>query len=145
MTRLVGVAAVLWLSLLPALASGESVSVITVDGTIGPATAGYVSRAVDEAALKNSQCLIIRLNTPGGLLDSMEKIVQNLLGSPIPVVVYVSPAAGTAANAGCFITLAADMPAWPPATPIGRAQPVSLAITAIPEDTSDSTMPQTVD
>src|SRR5258707_2361238 len=129
MTRLVGVAAVLWLSLLPALASGESVSVITVDGTIGPATAGYVSRAVDEAALKNSQCLIIRLNTPGALLDSMEKIVQKLLGSPIPVVVYVSPAGGTAASAGCFITLAADIAAMTPATTIGASHPVSLGIT----------------
>ncbi len=86
MTRLAAVAALFWLSLVPAPAAGETVSVITVDGAIGPATASYVSRAVDEAALRNSQCLIIRLNTPGGLLDSMEKIVQKLLGSPIPVV-----------------------------------------------------------
>jgi len=126
MTRLAGVAALLWLSLFQALAVGESVSVITVDGAIGPATAGYVSRAVDEAALKNRQCLIIRLNTPGGLLDSMEKIVQKLLGSPIPVVVYVSPTGGTAASAGCFITLAADIAAMAPATTIGAAHPVSL-------------------
>src|SRR5258708_18428595 len=145
MTRLVGVAAVLWLSLLPALASGESVPVITVDGTIGPATAGYVSRAVDEAALKNSQCLIIRLNTPGGLLDSMEKIVQKLLGSPIPVVVYVSPAGGTAASAGCFITLAADIAAMAPATTIGAAHPVSLGITGSQDDKSDSTMTKKVE
>jgi membrane-bound serine protease (ClpP class) len=145
MTRLVGVAVVLWLSLFPALASGEIVSVITVDGAIGPATAGYVSRAVDEAALKNSQCLIIRLNTPGGLLDSMEKIVQKLLGSPIPVVVYVSPTGGTAASAGCFITLAADIAAMAPATTIGAAHPVSLGITGSQDDKSDSTMTKKVE
>jgi membrane-bound serine protease (ClpP class) len=145
MTRLVGVAAVLWLSLFPALAAGETVSVITVDGTIGPATASYVSRAVDEAALKNSQCLIIRLNTPGGLLDSMEKIVQKLLGSPIPVVVYVSPTGGTAASAGCFITLAADIAAMAPATTIGAAHPVSLGFTGSQDDKSDSTMTKKVE
>jgi membrane-bound serine protease (ClpP class) len=145
MTRLVGVAAVLWLSLFPALAAGETVSVITVDGTIGPATASYVSRAVDEAALKNSQCLIIRLNTPGGLLDSMEKIVQKLLGSPIPVVVYVSPTGGTAASAGCFITLAADIAAMSPATTIGAAHPVSLGFTGSQDDKSDSTMTKKVE
>jgi membrane-bound serine protease (ClpP class) len=145
MTRLAGVATLLWLSLFPALASGESVSVITVDGAIGPATASYVSRAVDEAALKNSQCLIIRLNTPGGLLDSMEKIVQKLLGSPIPVVVYVSPTGGTAASAGCFITLAADIAAMAPATTIGAAHPVSLGITGNQDDKSDSTMTKKVE
>ena len=145
MTRLAGVAALFWLSLVPALAVGETVSVITVDGAIGPATASYVSRAVDEAALRNSQCLIIRLNTPGGLLDSMEKIVQKLLGSPIPVVVYVSPTGGTAASAGCFITLAADIAAMAPATTIGAAHPVSLGFTGSQDDKSDSTMTKKVE
>jgi membrane-bound serine protease (ClpP class) len=145
MTRLAGVAALFWLSLVPALAVGETVSVITVDGAIGPATASYVSRGVDEAALRNSQCLIIRLNTPGGLLDSMEKIVQKLLGSPIPVVVYVSPTGGTAASAGCFITLAADIAAMAPATTIGAAHPVSLGLTGSQDDKSDSTMTKKVE
>jgi membrane-bound serine protease (ClpP class) len=145
MTRLAGVAALFWLSLVPAPAASETVSVITVDGAIGPATASYVSRAVDEAALRNSQCLIIRLNTPGGLLDSMEKIVQKLLGSPIPVVVYVSPTGGTAASAGCFITLAADIAAMAPATTIGAAHPVSLGFTGSQDDKSDSTMTKKVE
>src|SRR6201993_2579405 len=126
MTRLVGLAALFWLSLVPALAGNETISVITVDGAIGPATASYVSRAIDEAAQHNSQCLVIRLNTPGGLLDSMEHIVQKLLGSPVPVVVYVSPTGGTAASAGCFITLAANVAAMAPATTIGAAHPVSI-------------------
>lgn len=145
MTRLAGVAVLCWLSLVSAIAAGETVSVITVDGAIGPATASYVSRAVDEAALRNSQCLIIRLNTPGGLLDSMEKIVQKLLGSPIPVVVYVSPTGGTAASAGCFITLAADIAAMAPATTIGAAHPVSLGFTGSQDDKSDSTMTKKIE
>src|SRR5215469_4657781 len=143
MNRLVGLAALLWLSLVPALAANETVSVITIDGAIGPATAGYVSRAIDEASHNNSQCLVIRLNTPGGLLDSMEQIVQKLLGSPVPVVVYVSPTGGTAASAGCFITLAADVAAMAPATTIGAAHPVSLG--GFPgggEEKQDETMKQ---
>ena len=139
--RLVALVGMFWLGVGSVLANAETVSVITVDGAIGPATAGYVSRAVDEAASKKSQCLIIKLNTPGGLLDSMEKIVQKLLGAPIPVVVYVAPTGATAASAGCFITLAADVAAMAPATTIGAAHPVSLGGTTGNEDTkSDSTM-----
>jgi membrane-bound serine protease (ClpP class) len=145
MTRLVASVALFWLSLVPALAADETVSEITVDGAIGPATASYVSRAINEAALQNSQCLIIRLNTPGGLLDSMEQIVQKLLGSPIPVVVYVSPTGGTAASAGCFITLAADVAAMAPATTIGAAHPVSLGLTGGQDSKSDPTMTKKVE
>jgi membrane-bound serine protease (ClpP class) len=145
MNRLVGLAALLWLSLVPALAANETVSVITIDGAIGPATAGYVSRAIDEASHNNSQCLVIRLNTPGGLLDSMEQIVQKLLGSPVPVVVYVSPTGGTAASAGCFITLAADVAAMAPATTIGAAHPVSLGLGGGQDSKPDPTMTKKVE
>src|SRR5246127_5068865 len=145
MTRLVGLAALLWLSIVPALAANETVSVITVDGAIGPATASYVSRAIVESPLKNSQCRVIKLNTPGGLLTSMEQIVQNLLGSPVPVVVYVSPTGGTAASAGCFITLAADVAAMAPATTIGAAHPVSLGLTGGQDSKSDPTMTKKVE
>jgi membrane-bound serine protease (ClpP class) len=145
MIRLVGLAALFWLGLIPVLAADETVSVITVNGAIGPATASYVSRAIEEASLQNSQCLIIRLNTPGGLLDSMQQIVQKLLGAPIPVVVYVSPNGGTAASAGCFITLAADIAAMAPATTIGAAHPVSLGLTGGQDSKSDSTMTKKVE
>ena len=88
-------------------ASAEKVGLIKVDGVIGPATASYLSRSIDEARVQNAQCLIVQLNTPGGLLDSTQKIVQSFLRSPVPVVVYVAPAGATATSAGCFITMAA--------------------------------------
>ena len=97
--RLAGlVVAVLWLSVSAAVAGSEKIYFITVEGPIGPATAGYISRAVDETASQHGQCLIIQLNTPGGLLDSMQRIVQKLLASPVPVVVYVAPTGATAAK-----------------------------------------------
>ena len=100
---------------LPILCQTEKVCLINVDGAIGPATANYISRGVDEANRKCAQCLIIQLNTPGGLLDSTRAIVQKLLTSPVPVVVYVAPTGATAASAGCFITLSANVAAMAPA------------------------------
>jgi membrane-bound serine protease (ClpP class) len=108
------------------MASGAKVCLSKVDGAIGPATASYIARSVDEAQAKGVQCLIIELNTPGGLLDSTRVIVQKLLGSTVPVVVYVAPTGATAASAGCFITLAANVAAMAPATTIGAAHPVTL-------------------
>jgi membrane-bound serine protease (ClpP class) len=109
-----------------AAAPAEKVSLIKVDGAIGPATASYISRSVDEAAAQNAQCLVIQLNTPGGLLESTQTIAQKFLGSTVPVVVYVAPAGATATSAGCFITLAASVAAMAPATTIGAAHPVML-------------------
>src|SRR5216110_2891622 len=119
---------VLWLACAtaPATFSAEKVSRIKIDGTIGPATATYIARSIEEARDQNAQCLIIQLNTPGGLLDSTQKIVQSFLGSPVPVVVYVAPTGATATSAGCFITVAASVAAMAPATTIGAAHPVTL-------------------
>src|SRR5207237_6026858 len=75
-------ALVLWLICTSAGFAAEKVSFINIDGAIGPATASYISRSIDEARAQNAQCLIIQLNTPGGLLDSTQKIVQSFLGSP---------------------------------------------------------------
>ncbi len=109
-----------------ATAPAETVCLIQVEGTIGPATAGYISRAVDEAASRGAQCLIIQLDTPGGLLDPTKEIVQKFLASTVPTVVYVAPQGAQAGSAGCFITLAADVAAMAPATAIGAAHPVEL-------------------
>src|SRR5215813_14137744 len=92
--------------LAPSTLAAEKVGLINIDGAIGPATASYISRSIDEAKAENVQCLVIQLNTPGGLLDSTQKIVQSFLGSPVPVVVYVAPTGATATSAGCFITVA---------------------------------------
>jgi len=103
-----------------------NVSLIEINGAIGPATAGYISRAITVAAGAHSQCLIIQLDTPGGLLDSTKQIVQAFYASPVPVIVYVAPAGANAGSAGCFITLAADVAAMAPNTSIGAAHPVEL-------------------
>jgi membrane-bound serine protease (ClpP class) len=116
----------LWLTAFLTYAAGEKVCLITINGAIGPATAGYVSRSIDEAQSQNAQCLVIQLNTPGGLLDSTKVIVQELLASPVPIVVYVAPVGASATSAGCFITLAASVAAMAPATTIGAAHPVMI-------------------
>ena len=129
-----------WLVAMTITASGQTVFLSNVDGAIGPATASYISRSIDQARSQGAECLIIELNTPGGLLDSTRLIVQKLLGSSIPVVVYVAPTGATAASAGCFITLAANVAAMAPATTIGAAHPVTLG--GMPGDQSqpDPTM-----
>lgn len=110
----------------PAMAHGATAGLIEIDGAIGPATAEYVARAIRETAEKDHECLILRLDTPGGLLESTKRIVQSIYASPKPVIVYVGPAGATATSAGCFITLAADVAAMAPGTSIGAAHPVSL-------------------
>ena len=136
---------VLWLvcETVPATFAAEKVSLIKIDGAIGPATATYIARSIEAARAQNGQCLIIQLNTPGGLLDSTQKIVQSFLGSPVPVVVYVAPTGATATSAGCFITIAASVAAMAPATTIGAAHPVSIGgFPSGGEEKPDETMKQ---
>ena len=106
--------------------SAAQVGLIKIQGAIGPATANYISRAVEVADAQGDACLIIELDTPGGLLDSTKEIVQTLYASKVPTVVYVTPSGANAASAGCFITLAADVAAMAPHTSIGAAHPVSM-------------------
>src|SRR2546429_2838273 len=132
----------LWLVCATAIAA-EKVCLIKIDGAIGPATASYISRSVEEARSQGVQCLIIQLNTPGGLLDSTQTIVQSFLGSTVPVVVYVAPTGATATSAGCFITVAASVAAMAPATTIGAAHPVSIGgFSSGGEEKTDATMKQ---
>jgi membrane-bound serine protease (ClpP class) len=116
-------ALVFWLA--PATLA-EQVGLIKISGAIGPATASYIQRAINESISQKYTCLIIQLDTPGGLLDSTKEIVQSLYSSPLPTVVYVAPAGATAASAGCFIALAADVAAMAPGTSIGAAHPVTM-------------------
>ncbi|HOW80527.1 MAG TPA: nodulation protein NfeD [Candidatus Paceibacterota bacterium] len=115
------------LSCLAALAApGAEVGLIKINGAIGPATASYITRAIEAAAERENRCLIIQLDTPGGSLESTKRIVQAFYASPVPTVVYVAPEGAWAGSAGCFITLAADVAAMAPATSIGAAHPVSI-------------------
>lgn len=102
------------------------VFVIEVDGIINPATSKFIVESIDQAIEKGGQCLIIQLDTPGGLMESMRLIVKKILTSTIPVIVYVSPSGGRAASAGVFITMAAHIAVMAPGTHIGAAHPVSL-------------------
>jgi membrane-bound serine protease (ClpP class) len=112
------------------------VGLIHVDGAIGPATATYITRALDLAAADHDECLVIQLDTPGGLLDSTKEIVGKLFQDEVPSVVYVAPAGAGAASAGTFITLAANVAAMAPDTTIGAAHPVSLGGGDEPETNS---------
>ena len=135
----------LWIAIAsgPKVFGAEKVGFINVDGAIGPATASYISRSIEEAKSQNAECLIIQLNTPGGLLDSTQKIVQSFLGTSVPLVVYVAPTGATATSAGCFITLAANVAAMAPATTIGAAHPVSIGgFPSGGEEKPDDTMKQ---
>jgi membrane-bound serine protease (ClpP class) len=106
------------------LAQGKTVYVIKIDGSINPSTSDFVHKSIEEARNQNAECLIIELNTPGGLLKSTRYIVSDLLMSPIPVIVFVSPSGSQAASAGVFITLASNIAVMAPGTNIGASHPV---------------------
>ncbi|MEW6376817.1 MAG: nodulation protein NfeD [Thermodesulfobacteriota bacterium] len=99
---------------------------IEVDGIINPATAKFITESIDQATQHGAQCLIIQLDTPGGLMESMRTIVKKILTANIPIIVYVSPSGGRAASAGVFITISAHIAVMAPSTHIGAAHPVSL-------------------
>ncbi|MGI8726585.1 MAG: NfeD family protein [Solirubrobacterales bacterium] len=99
---------------------------IELPGTIDPATERWIGQAIGEAEEKGAELIIIRIDTPGGLIDSTREIVQEILGAEVPVVVYVSPDGARAASAGLFITQAGDVAAMAPQTNIGSATPITL-------------------
>ncbi len=96
------------------------------DEAITPAIARYLSRAIEEAEEYAAECLVIEMDTPGGLMQSTREIVKELLDSNVPVVMYVSPSGARAASAGVFITLATHVAAMAPGTHIGAAHPVQV-------------------
>ncbi|HDI51185.1 MAG TPA: nodulation protein NfeD, partial [Bacteroidetes bacterium] len=100
--------------------------VIKIDGIINPVSAKFIIESLEQAEAENAVCLIIELDTPGGLMTSMRQIVKKILTAKIPVVVYVSPSGSRAGSAGVFITLAAHIAAMAPGTNIGAAHPVTL-------------------
>ena len=124
----------LFLSLFPLITAAQTVISMKVDGTINPASADFIHNGIEKAVREIAECIIIHLNTPGGLLKSTRIIVSDILESAVPVVVFVSPGGAHAGSAGVFITLAAHISAMAPGTNIGAAHPVTL------QNQMDSTM-----
>ena len=116
-----------------ALADGD-VFHVRLEGPIGPMTAEFVDGTLSRAESEAAACLIVEMDTPGGLDLAMRRIVKRVLAAEVPVVVYVSPSGSRAASAGVFITLAAHVAAMAPGTNIGAAHPVQLG-GAIPDTT----------
>lgn len=110
------------------------VAMIRLEGTIDVPSAGYLERALAEADKQGAQCLLILLNTPGGLGQPMMDMTKALLNSALPTIVYVYPAGAYAMSAGTFVTLAADIAAMHSATTIGAAHPVELLSMPTPEE-----------
>jgi len=107
-------------------AAQRHVNLITIDGAIGPVSARIIDKAIDSSVEDSAEVLVIELNTPGGLDESMRLITRKMLNSEVPVIVYVSPSGSRAASAGVFITLSANIAAMTPGTNIGAAHPVSI-------------------
>ncbi|MEJ2453652.1 MAG: nodulation protein NfeD [Candidatus Thiodiazotropha sp.] len=106
-----------------------------IDGTIGPATADYLTRALDKAESEGGAFLIIRMDTPGGLDTSMRAIIKRIIAAQIPVVAYVAPGGARAASAGTYILFASHVAAMAPATNLGAATPISLG--GLPKQSPD--------
>jgi membrane-bound serine protease (ClpP class) len=121
---------ILLILLYPSSASLEEpkrdVMVITLSGVINPVATEYIGKSIKIADEKKVEALVIELDTPGGLDTSMRNIVKDIIGSAVPVVVYVSPSGSRAASAGVFITLSAHIAAMAPGTNIGAAHPVGI-------------------
>ena len=101
------------------------VVILDVADAVSPGTAEYIAFGIEEAARRRAQLLVIRLDTPGGLVTSTRDIVKSIFGSPVPVAVYVAPGGARAASAGTFITMSAHVAAMAPGTNIGAASPVA--------------------
>jgi len=106
--------------------AAEKVDVIRIEGVISPVAARFIQESIDRAAQDGSLCLIVELDTPGGLMESMRSMVKEIMNAPLPVVVYVSPRGAQDASAGVFISLAAHFVAMAPGTNIGAAHPVTM-------------------
>jgi membrane-bound serine protease (ClpP class) len=108
---------------------------LNIEGAINPITAQYIVDGIEEAEDKQAECVIIQMDTPGGLDESMRNIIKKMLNSRVPVVIYIAPQGARAASAGAFITMAANIAAMAPGTNIGAAHPVAMGEGQIDEET----------
>ncbi|OGF57177.1 MAG: hypothetical protein A2Z21_03215 [Candidatus Fraserbacteria bacterium RBG_16_55_9] len=104
--------------------SEAHVDILTLNGMIAPFTAQYVIRGIDAAEADGAEAVILQMDTPGGLMNSMDDIIKRILNSRVPIVVYITPRGARAGSAGVFITMAAHVAAMAPITNIGAAHPV---------------------
>jgi membrane-bound serine protease (ClpP class) len=121
----------------PSVDERDAVHVLTYDGAVDPVMERYIDRGIDEAEDTGARAVVIRLDTPGGLVSSMEGIVKRINASRVPVIVWVTPSGAHAASAGTFITLTAHVAAMAPATRIGAASPVRAGGGAIDDTLQD--------
>lgn len=112
--------------LIPAFLFSQTVVSIDINGSINPASAEYIHKSIEKAESQQAECLLIHLNTPGGLLNSTRDIVSDFFNSTVPVIVFVYPSGAHAGSAGVFITLASNIAVMAPGTNIGAAHPVTL-------------------
>jgi membrane-bound serine protease (ClpP class) len=113
--------------IIPEADATPQIYVLKFSGPIGPVSADYIVSGIEQAEANNALALVLKLDTPGGLDESMREIIQKIFSSKIPVITYVSPSGARAASAGVFITLASDIAVMAPGTNIGAAHPVSVS------------------
>jgi membrane-bound serine protease (ClpP class) len=113
-----------WSLTIAGLGQQPRVILIKINDTIQPISADYMERGLDAAAAQHASAVLIEINTPGGLLDSMRQMVSKIIASPVPVIVYVAPSGSRAGSAGFFLLEAADVAAMAPGTNAGAAHPV---------------------
>ncbi|HGE71470.1 TPA: nodulation protein NfeD [Candidatus Poribacteria bacterium] len=114
------------------------------DLVINPVTSKFLIKAIDQADSDGSQCLIVMLDTPGGLQKSMETIYKAMLNSAVPIVVFVAPDGAQATSAGVFVALSSHILAMAPGTKIGSAHPVALGAEKMDEDVKNKIVEHTV-